>query len=69
MRLATEIDVLNIFFFLNPKELTSSCLCPNFITLFLNLSCGLIVRLTPKGLSTSTVDVKETGSGSGLVRF
>lgn len=58
-----------LFFFLNPKEISSSRLCPNFITLILDLPYSLIVRLIRRGLSTSTVSVKEMGSGSGLVRF
>ena len=49
--------------------MSSSRLCPNFITLILDLPYSLIVRLIPRGLSTSTVNVKEMGSGSGLVRF
>lgn len=71
--LATEIDVLNIvffffFFLLNPRGISSSCLCPT-VSLFFCLSCSLIVRLIPKGLSTATEDVKGASSGSGLVRF
>lgn len=66
--LATEIDVLNTVFLLNPRGISSSRLCPT-VSLSFCLSCSLIVRLIPKGLSASTEDVKGTSSDSGLVRF
>lgn len=66
--LAPEIDVLITVFLLNPRGISSSCLCPT-VSLFSCLSCSLIVRLIPKGLSTTTEDVKGASSGAGLVRF